>query len=283
MATASKDGKARIWDALTGENLLTISSGETSLNSVGYNSDGTRLITGGENRKVQIWDAESGAQLIILQGHISAVDSVVFSPDDSLIASGSDDGSIIIWDAETGRQKYNFRGHTNPVFSVSFSPVCQESELVVLQTCGFRLVSASGDNTARVWSTASDRELLTLTVPDIFRTIISPDGSLMATGFDDGSAKIYNISTILAEAFNGKSSDSLIMEEVNNFCCHSGRVNDLAFSPDGAMLATASDDHTVKLWDVATGEELQKFTGYPSGVGAVLFSPNGAHLGIVFW
>ena len=65
-------------------------------------------------------------------------------------------------------------------------------------------------------------------------------------------------------------------------CCHSGRVNDLAFSPDGAMLATASDDHTVKLWDVATGEELQKFTGYPSGVGAVLFSPNGAHLGIYF-
>ena len=278
LATASGDGSARIWDAITGEKLLTISGDETTLYSVGYNSDGTRLITSGVNRLAQVWDTASGELLLKLDGHIQAVSSAVFSPDDTLIATSSDDGSVIIWDAETGRQKYTFKGHTNIVFSVSFSPQCTRNELVFSQTCGFRLVSASGDGTARVWSTAPDRELLTLTVPDIFRTIISPDGSLMAMGYDDGSAKTYNISTLLTEAFNGKPSKWTGMEEAHNFCCHSGKVNDLVFSADGVILATASDDRTVKLWDVATGKELQTFTGYPSGVEAIILSSNGAQM-----
>jgi len=277
LATASNDGSARVWDAATGERLLTFSSDETTLYSVGYNSDGSRLITSGVNRLAQVWDAASGELLIELDGHIGAVSSAVFSPDDTLIATGSDDGSVIIWDAETGRQKLTFRGHTNVIFSVAFSQECLKNELIFSQTCGFRLVSASWDGTARVWSSAPDRELLTLAIPDIFRTIISPDGSLMAMGYDDGSIKIFNISTMLAEAFKGKSSDFLAVEEVHNFCCHSDKVNDLAFRPDGAILATASDDRTVKLWDVATGKELQTITGFPSGVEAVILNPNGAY------
>jgi WD40 repeat protein/basic membrane lipoprotein Med (substrate-binding protein (PBP1-ABC) superfamily) len=278
LATASNDGSARIWDATTGERLLTISNDETSLYNVGYNSDGSRLITSGVNRRAQVWDATSGELILVLDGHIGPVSSAVFSPDDTLIATSSDDGSIIVWDAETGRQKFIFKGHTQVVFSVSFSPVCIKNELVFPHTCWFRLVSASGDGTARVWSTAPDRELLTLAVPDIFRTIISPDGSLMATGFDDGSAKTYNISTVLAEAFKGKSSDTFGLEEVNKYCCHSAQVNDLVFSPDGVILATASDDHTVKLWDVATGQELQTLTGYASGVEAVILTSNGTQV-----
>ncbi len=55
-------------------------------------------------------------------------------------------------------------------------------------------------------------------------------------------------------------------------------VNSIAFSPDGKTLAAGSDDGTVRLWDVAVGDELSRFEGHSSGVRAVAFSPDGKTL-----
>jgi len=282
LATAGGDGSARIWDAVTGERLLTIVGDEDTLYSVAYNSNGTRLITSGVNRTAQVWDAESGEQLLVLPGHKASLNMAVFSPDDSLIATGDDDGSVIIWDAETGEQKYTFNGHSYGIFSVAFSPECIKNELKNdSQTCDFRLVSAGWDQTARVWRIAPDRELLTI-IPESNWTIISPDGTLLALGFDDGSSKTYNISTMLAKAFAGKFPDFTSLEEGQIFCCHSGKINHLAFSPDGAILATSSEDRTVKLWNVANGNELQTLSEFYSDVGTILFSSDGSRLAAVY-
>ena len=58
----------------------------------------------------------------------------------------------------------------------------------------------------------------------------------------------------------------------------SGGVNSVAFSPDGRMLASGSDDKTVRLWDPATGEHLRALTGHTEGVNSVAFSPDGRML-----
>jgi WD40 repeat protein len=59
---------------------------------------------------------------------------------------------------------------------------------------------------------------------------------------------------------------------------HSDNVTSLAFSPDGKMLATASEDHSIKLWDVAAGRLLRTLQGHAKGVSAVAFSPDGTLL-----
>ena len=52
----------------------------------------------------------------------------------------------------------------------------------------------------------------------------------------------------------------------------------MAFSPDGRRLASGSDDKTVRLWEVDSGQELRRFQGHASGVWSVAFSPDGRRL-----
>src|SRR5262249_52130719 len=56
---------------------------------------------------------------------------------------------------------------------------------------------------------------------------------------------------------------------------HTGTVYGIAFSPAGNTIATCADDQTVRLWDVATGQERMTLGGFASGVRAVAFSPDG--------
>ena len=64
---------------------------------------------------------------------------------------------------------------------------------------------------------------------------------------------------------------------------HGGRVNGVAFSPDGQILASASDDDTVKLWNPATGALLRTLAGHRSAVQSVAFSPDGRTLASASW
>jgi WD40 repeat protein len=59
---------------------------------------------------------------------------------------------------------------------------------------------------------------------------------------------------------------------------HSGRVETVAFSPDGARIASGSCDHTIKLWDVASGHLLRTFEGHSDCVQSVAFSPDSARI-----
>jgi len=142
--------------------------------------------------------------------------------------------------------------HKERVTSVAFSPD------------GSKLASGSGDNTVKLWDSATGKELASSGHTSYVTSVaFSPDGSKLASGSDDKTVKLWDVAT-------GK--------ELASFSGHTSYVTSVAFSPDGSKLASGSDDNTVKLWDIAAGKELATFSGHTSDVTSVAFSPDGSKL-----
>ncbi|KAG2073243.1 WD40 repeat-like protein, partial [Suillus decipiens] len=92
-----------LWDAGTGEPVGEPLRGHTStVSSVSFSPDGTRIVTGSYDKTVRLWDAGTGEPVgEPLQGHADSVESVSFSPDGTRIVTGSLDNTVRLWDAVT--------------------------------------------------------------------------------------------------------------------------------------------------------------------------------------
>ena len=119
---------------------------------------------------------------------------------------------------------FTLKGHTGFVLSAAFSPD------------GTRIVTGSGDHTAKVWDAQTGRELLTLKghTDAVWSAAFSPDGTRIVTGSGDHTAKVWNAQT-------GR--------ELLTLKGHTDAVGSAAFSPDGRRIVTASFDHTAKVWE----------------------------------
>ena len=93
------DSTAKVWDAQSGQELLTLSGHSNLVLSVAFSPDGGRIVTGSEDKTAKVWDAQGGKELFTLRVG-SPVNSVVFSPDGTRIVTGSDDGKARVWRAD---------------------------------------------------------------------------------------------------------------------------------------------------------------------------------------
>jgi WD40 repeat protein len=241
LATVSVDHAVKLWDVVTGLEVLTIN---------GDSPDGNRQATGDPNHK--LWEATTAQEKINLKG-ILVHPSVAFSPDGKILITGGSDGKARLWDAVTGQERLTLRGHSEAVYSVAFSPD------------GRRLATASIDRTVKLWDAATGEELFTLNAHSFVTSAVafSPDGKRLATGSGDSAVRLWDVDT-------GK--------KLLNLKGHSDIVRSVAFSPDGKQLASGGYDNTVKLWDAATGKNLRTLSGHSDIVYCVAFSPDGKRL-----
>lgn len=250
-------GWPSIWNAETGEKLITSPHELGYSRSVSFSRDGTRIVTCGDDRRAKIWDANNGNKLLTLYGHTDNVSNAEFSPDGTRLITVSWDRQIKVWDAATGQELFTLVGHNGVIGSVSFSPDGQQ------------IVTASDDKTAKVWNISPSRELLTLVngpiilSPSGAKLAYSPDGKLLASANADPKPNVWDVTT-------GKLLFSLIG--------HTGNVKRITFNSDGTRLATVSEDGTAMIWDAKSGKKLMTLSGHTDFVYGVAFSPDGSRL-----
>ena len=258
LASGSQDHTVKVWDASTGQELLTLNGHTDTVWGVAFSPDGQRLASASDDQTVKVWDASTGQEFLTFTGHTDRVWGVAYSPDGRRLASASLDGTVKVWDASTGVEFLTLKGHTDIVSGVAYSPD------------GRRIASASLDRTVKVWDASTGQELLTLNghADGVWGVTYSPDGRRLASASQDQTVKLWDAST---------------GQELLTLKGHMQRVRGVAYSPDGRRLVSASEDQSVKLWDTSTGQELLTLKGHTDKVLSVAYSPDGRRLVSASW
>jgi len=162
VVTGSEDNTARVWDLSGASPVATPLEGHRGpITNVAFSPDGRRVVTGSEDNTARVWELSGATPAATpLEGHRGPVTNVAFSPDGKRVVTGSGDNTARLWDLSDDNTVLvsdlsgatpaatPLEGHRGPVTSVVFSPD------------GWRVVTGSSDNTARVWETPPIEELI---------------------------------------------------------------------------------------------------------------------------
>jgi WD40 repeat protein len=256
--------------------------------SVAFSPDGTKVLTGSEDKTAKLWEVATGKEKHSFTGHMEPVTCVAFSPDGTKVLTGSRDKTAKLWDATTGVEVRTFAGQRDFVQSVAFS------------TDGSKVLVGAGNWSAKLWEAATGAAIGESLVgaADATVTAFSPDGTKVLTGGSLPRTKILtwkgwvdNSDSMVATA---RLWDVATGEAIRTFTGPTGGVSSVAFSPDGRRVITAArsvrtnartadgwvdtEDNTARVWDVATGAEVRVLTGHTGEVTSVAFSPDGTRV-----
>jgi WD40 repeat protein len=264
LASVARDRTVRLWNLTTGQSRV-LGSHELEATSVAFSPDGARVVSAGMDGNVRVWPVESGEPLI-LRGHGEPVSAALFTPDSARVVSAGTDKTVRVWDLATGQGRV-LPGHGGRVTALA---VTAESEVI----------SAGRDGVVRIWPVAGDVRVLSGHSDTVSAVALSLRGDRLATAGRDGSVRWLGLADALADALadrsiGGKASPSPVHTGAQGG--HQGQVHHLAFSPGKDALASAGEDGTVRIWNLATGAH-RVLADHGGAVWHVAFSPDGARV-----
>jgi WD40 repeat protein len=199
---------------------------------------------------IDMYDAQT-MKLVYTIDSLQWVNSVAFSPDSAFLV-GSDYRGFYVWRVDGWAQVFS-GSDVGDVGSVAISPD------------GVTLATAVG-NAVKLWNMGDWTELRTLPVESVKMVTFSPDGKTLAASGDG---------VFLWEYSSG--------QQLGNLTGHKGLVNSVAFSADGEILASGSDDKKIWLWSMTNNQQLRVLTGHSGYIESVAFSPGGQLLASGSW
>jgi WD40 repeat protein/tRNA A-37 threonylcarbamoyl transferase component Bud32 len=233
VAAAAEDGTVTVWDVATGRELHRCPGKQARPLSLVFSRDETRLAWVAGSRAVMVWDVARGQRVQTLTvdkkrtGTVTVQEpgrpprtepsyeqdawGLAFSPDGQRLAWVCPNRTIQVWDVGSGQKLQTLQGHREEVWGTVFSPD------------GTRLVSAGADGLVKIWDAATGQELRSLRIleraPDLKLGLFGPKASDAIGPWNEFDVQLHR------------------------------HASTLAFSPDGLRLASASANHTVRVWD----------------------------------
>eukprot|EP00164_Ancoracysta_twista_P014207 GFYU01023050.1.p1 GENE.GFYU01023050.1~~GFYU01023050.1.p1 ORF type:complete len:637 (-),score=94.63 GFYU01023050.1:80-1990(-) len=252
----------------------TLLNSNQSVTSIDMSNDASIMSAGFSSSAVKIWDLQKSSESVRENGEVN----ITIDPNDSELYN-----------------HHMFVGHSGPVFATNIS---LDNRF---------LISASEDNTARLWSFETKSNLVCYKGHNypIWDVQFSPLGYYFASASHDRSARLWttdhiyplrvfagHLSDVDCVQFHpncnylatGSSDKSVRLWDVQSGSCvrmfvgHSGSVSALAISPDGKTMASAGDDRSIHIWDLGSGKKIKVLYGHQKCIYSLSFSAEGSIL-----
>ena len=228
-----------LWDVPSGKEKRVYPAGEKGQACLAAIDSEAKWMVASVSPTPTLWDLDTGKVVRTFEGNVSCVTSLALSSDGKRLvtgAAGQIDSTARLWDVATGKEIIKLQ-HLSTVTSVGISKN------------GQWLVTGSLDKTARLWEVAAagitfqkPEQIISFRHDEAVDTAkLSNDGKwLVTTTWVDSIAHLWDATT-------GK--------HVRTFKGHTKGIYCAALSSDSSLLVTASEDLTVRLWDLASGKE----------------------------
>lgn len=266
VAIGDAKGRVRVFDLASGGELFSAHEHTDLVDDVRFDADAKRLVSASHDRTVRVWDLTTKQCTLVSKEHRFPVGGAAFTPDGTRVLSANYEmnwsgkrisGVVRRWNPDDGVVDATFDGGVKPLSALAISPD------------GTRVAAASWDFCAFVWDVAAPGEPAQFIQPDedLYNAVDcvawSPDGTKLAYGGKDHTARIHDAST---------------RELLVTLRDHGDDVTGVVFSPDGARVATTCRDGIVRVFDTASGALTQAMRGHTDAATCVEFTPDGTRV-----
>lgn len=262
VAYGTKQGTVVVADD-AGLELWRCEAHKGAVGSLCFSPNGKHLIAGSKDNTATILDVASGKVQFVLTGHKGEVHAVHVREDGAQVATVSSDKTVRLWSLESGSCEFTLQGHTKAVTNAVYGPQGES---------GMLLMSWSTDRSIRIWHSTRGQQLYVMTHPTfVIQAAWHPQGAQIASAgndvhiFESGKlvkvlppvkGMVVNVTYIpTGDVLVGSDTkgditiwDTTSWALLYTLQGHNGWVRGLALGP-GGLLASASDDKSIRLWD----------------------------------